>query len=72
LPLASCQLISYDLCNILFAHWHLQAQKLDEMLAKRGQGIDRVLNFQVMTCKLISTVLATVLHLVHTAGILVL
>jgi hypothetical protein len=30
-----------------FPHAPPQAQKLDEMLAKRGQSIDRVLNFMV-------------------------
>lgn len=32
----------------------VQAQKLDEMLSKRGQNIDKVLNFQVPDSVLVS------------------
>ncbi|GFR39996.1 hypothetical protein Agub_g530 [Astrephomene gubernaculifera] len=40
----------------------VQAQKLDEMLAKRGQGIDRVLNFVVPDSLLVERVTGRWVH----------
>lgn len=40
----------------------VQAQKLDEMLAKRGQAIDRVLNFNVPDSVLVERVTGRLVH----------
>lgn len=40
----------------------VQAQKLDEMLASRGQSIDKVLNFQVPDSVLVDRVVGRLIH----------
>ncbi|KAF5840551.1 adenylate kinase-domain-containing protein [Dunaliella salina] len=45
-----------------FPRTEVQAKKLDEMLQSRGQGIDKVLNFQVPNEVLVDRVVGRLIH----------